>query len=167
MEAEWLSTQTSPSDKCIFGSKPDHGGATISPTLRNPKKHMVAAVQSIVASLSDLSTYQGRCIWANRLKVIGSMLWGSPLTSLFTQHKHIFAYWKCLSDIVQHTSEVYLIVPVLFILRVAGAKPTVNSSWTVVSNNRMCNPPAPSRVVLSAPPGGEFIDRWTWRLRIK
>ena len=58
MGAKRLSTLTSPTDKCILESKPDPGDATISPALRNLKKHMVAAAESIVVFLSDLSTHQ-------------------------------------------------------------------------------------------------------------
>ena len=85
MGAERLSTLSSPTDKCILWSKPELGCAIISPALRNPKKHMVATAQSIVTSLSDLSTHQEWCIWANRYKVIGSLLGDGPLPSLFTQ----------------------------------------------------------------------------------
>ena len=81
---EWLSTLTSAADRCTLGSNSKSDGTTTSPTLKKPKKHIVAAAHNIKASLTDCLVCHASHSCASSGRVIGSLVRVSPPVSFFT-----------------------------------------------------------------------------------
>ena len=67
------SIATSPHARCFFWSKAERVGTVISPALKNPKKHRVAAAQSI--TISGLVPQGDQCAFSlyRMLGVIGNL----------------------------------------------------------------------------------------------
>lgn len=81
---KWLSTLMSATDRCTLGWNAQSDGTTTFPTLQKPKKHIVAAAHSIMASLFDWPAYYVPRSLAKSGRVIGSMAQVGALVSVFT-----------------------------------------------------------------------------------